>query len=111
MIEEYESLQYQIDNPKGTPLNYKKYKNYLEKPSFDKGQWLFKFENNYGASVIKRYGSYGYEKDKFELAVVKFNENNIFSLCYDTEITDDVMGYLSNEEVLEILEKIKNLKR
>ena len=66
----------------------------------------FKFPNGYGASVIKHFGSYGYEEDLFELAVLKNGK-----LCYDTEITNDVIGYLRNEEVLELLEKIKELKR
>ena len=65
----------------------------------------FKFPNGYGASVIKHYGSYGYEEDLFELAVLKNGK-----LCYDTEITNDVIGYLKNKKVLELLEKIKNIK-
>lgn len=74
------------------------------------GQWTFKFENNYGASVIKRYGSYGYKEDKFELAVLYFTENGTSILTYNTPITDNVIGYLDNNEVLELLEQIKNLK-
>lgn len=74
------------------------------------GQWLFRFENNYGASVIKHWGSYGYNEDKFELAVIYFNEKGDYHLTYDTPITDDVIGYLDNEEVLKLLEKIKRLK-
>ena len=92
-------------NPKGTPLVYDDYKKYEVKPNFDKGQWCFKFENGYGASVIKHFGSYGYEKDLFELAVLHNDK-----LCYSTEITDDVLGYLTNQEILDTLERIKNLK-
>ena len=45
----------------------------------------------------------------FEIAVLK---RTIYGwlLCYSTQITDDVIGYLDNEEVIEILEKIKNLE-
>lgn len=68
----------------------------------------FKFENDYGVSVIKHYGSYGYDEDLFELAVLKFDGEQSH-LCYDTPITDDVIGYLSNDEVLDLLEQIKNL--
>ena len=92
----------EINNPKGTPLQYDKYKEYLQ--AQEKGHWWFKFPNNYGASVIKHYGSYGYEEDKFELAVL-FNGQ----LTYDTPITDNVVGWLTNNEVLDYLEKIKKL--
>lgn len=74
------------------------------------GQWCFKFKNNYGASVVKHYGSYGYYKDLFELAVLYFDENGKAHLTYSTPITSDVVGNLSNDEVLEILDQIKNLK-
>ena len=74
------------------------------------GQWRFKFENNYGASVIKRWGSYGYMEDQFELAVLYFDEDGKDCITYSTPITDDVIGYLNNDEVLELLEKIKDLK-
>lgn len=96
-----------------TPLQYDKYKEYYFENSgmwmSGKHQWLFKFKNGYGASVIKHYGSYGFEDDLFELAVIELNKKNSWNICYNTPITDDVMGYLSNEEVLELLERIKNL--
>jgi hypothetical protein len=64
-----------------------------------------KFENNYGVSFICHYGSYGNE-----IAVLKFDKNGNSHLCYDTEITDDVLGHLEYEEVFETIERIKNLK-
>ena len=33
----------------------------------------------------------------------------MYELCYTTPITDDVIGCLTNNEVIDILEKIKNL--
>ena len=42
------------------------------------------FPNGYGASIVKGEGSYG-----TELAVITSE-----GLCYDTEITDDVIGYI-----------------
>ena len=94
----------EIKNPKGTPLRYDKFKQY-EIETNEKGHWIFKFPNNYGASVIKHYGSYNYEEDKFELAVLHNNK-----LTYSTPITDDVIGWLSNDEVINLLETIKSLK-
>lgn len=72
-------------------------------------QYVFKFDNNYGASIIKRRGSYGLDKDLWELAVIRFESVDVWRLTYDTEITDNVIGYLTDEEVNEILHKIKNL--
>lgn len=51
------------------------------------------------------------KKRLFELAVIEFDEDGDMDLCYDTEITDNVSGYLSNEEVMELLYKIKDLKK
>lgn len=69
-------------------------------------RYRFKFENGYVVSVIKIEGSYGYHADLFELAVI-LNEE----LCCDTPITNDVIGWLRNDEVLETLDKIRNLKK
>lgn len=71
----------------------------------------FKFENNYGASVIKHFGSYGFEEDLFELAVLDYNKNEDGDLCYNTRITNDVEGYLTNDDVLKLLKQIKKLRR
>lgn len=68
-------------------------------------QTVHKFENGYGASVI-RGGSFAY--GGLELAVLKFDDDK-YSLCYDTDITDDVLGYLEEDEIPEILERIGNL--
>ena len=93
----------------GTPLEYEKYKDYYIK-SKNPGQWLFKFKNNYGASVIKHWGSYGYEEDLFELAVLYFEDDEKYILSYNTPITNDVIGFLDNNGVMKYLEKIKKLK-
>lgn len=110
-----ETLEQRILKAK-TPLQYDKYKEYYiddknnDTKYWKRGihQWVFHFENNYGASVIKHFGSYGYDEDLFELAVIKFN-NVVWDLCYDTPITSDVIGNLTNDEILELLERIKNL--
>lgn len=84
-------------------------------------QILIRFKNGYGVSVVqfayppitpgKLYGSYGVNEGKYELAVTKYNGENIreFELCYDTEITDDVIGHLSEEEVIEYVKKVSEL--
>lgn len=69
---------------------------------------VYKFPNNYGASVIKNPYSYGGEQNLWEVGVVFFDEDN-YELTYSTPITNDVLGYLSDEEVENTLEQIKNL--
>ena len=69
--------------------------------------YIFKFDTNWGASIVKKYGTYGYEKDLWELAVIYFTDEYDYSLDYSNPITDDVLGWLSNEEVMDYLYKIK----
>lgn len=71
-------------------------------------QKIYQFRNNYGASVVKHYFSYGHEDDLWELAVMYF-EGPKRHICYTTHITDDVLGYLTDEDVLNTLEQIKAL--
>lgn len=70
---------------------------------------LFKFENGYGASVVKHRYSYGGPQKLWELAVVRFDDSGEWDLNYDTEITFDVIGYQTDEEIRELLGRIKNL--
>ena len=74
-------------------------------------QYIFKFDNGYGASVIKTTGSYGYHNDLWELAVTKYDENGEWGLCYDTPISDDVIGHLTDKEVSDLLKKIADLRK
>lgn len=66
------------------------------------------FENGYGASVIRHPGSYGNDRGLFELAVIHGN-NESFELCYSTPVTSDVIGWLSEGDVLSIIKQIKEL--
>jgi hypothetical protein len=91
-----------------TKLNYEGFEQYLisEGSDFFGGlAYEFKFENNYGASIIKHNFSYGHEDDLFELAVLYDSK-----ITYSTEITGDVLGYLDNDDVLAVLNQIKELK-
>lgn len=66
-------------------------------------QWKFSFPNGFGASVID--DGYGADEGLYELAVLGPGGH----LTYDTPITDDVLGYLTEEQVTETLAKIEAL--
>ena len=72
-------------------------------------QKVYKFPNNYGASVVRHAYSYGGKDGLWELAVIEFYPNDSWSITYDTSITDDVLGRLTDGDVLNILEQIKAL--
>lgn len=57
-------------------------------------QYIFEFNNGYSASVVRNNFSYGNRQGLWELAIMLNGK-----ICYDTPITDDVIGYLSNEQV------------
>jgi len=67
---------------------------------FGKNQTKYSFPNGYGASVISGEGI-----RQFEVAVLEADG----SLCYDTQITDDVIAGLDVEGVYKILDKISHL--
>ena len=102
-------------------------------------QKVYRFQNNYGASVIRnkmptyfdpsvvisslakaiidtkgnpKYSSYTDNENEWELAVIKFptKSSNSFELSYNTKITNDVIGHLTAPKVEKILEEIKKLK-
>ena len=59
---------------------------------------------NGGASVIRHEGSYGYSQGLWELAVLDGED-----LCYSTSVASDVLGYLTEKDVLLKLGEIKAL--
>jgi len=73
-------------------------------------QIMFRFDNNYGISLVSNGFSYGNSSDEFEIAVIKFDGDNNFKICYSTDITDDVLGYQTKDDVIEVIEKVINLK-
>lgn len=84
-------------------------------------QVVHRFENGLGASVVRApnvagfWGTtYGYEDGLYELAVITFtsktDEPVEFQLNYDTEITNDVLGHLTPEDVTELLARIEALE-
>ena len=83
-------------------------------------QYRFAFENRYGASVVRftiggGAGSYGASAGLWELAVLynEHPENGVdphdFTLTYNTEITNNVIGHLTEEDVAVLLDRIEAL--
>lgn len=66
------------------------------------------FPNGYGASVVRFRYSYGGDRGLYELGVISGNEAD-WSLCYDTPITEDVLGHLSEADVSRLLSEIEAL--
>jgi len=71
-------------------------------------QRIYRYANGYGASVVCNEYSYGGNDGLWELAVIRWRENN-FDIVYDTPITDDVIGYLSEDDVAKLLCEIAAL--
>jgi hypothetical protein len=67
-------------------------------------QRLYAFSNGYSASVVQHRFSYGGEAGLWELAVLRDGR-----IVYDTPITDDVLGRLTEGEVQQTLAAIEAL--
>ena len=72
-----------------------------------KKQVVLKFPNNYGASLVQNR-LFGIDDGLYEIAVLTF-DNETWQICYDTPITDDVIGYLTEKEVMDTLQQIFDL--
>lgn len=79
------------------------------KPYKNGVQYLFKFKNGYGASVIKDDYSYGNECDLWELALI-FWDGGKYHLSYHEIVGNDVLGYLTDEKVNRVLKAIRDGK-
>jgi hypothetical protein len=80
---------------------------FVAHPSHIEGvQARITFDNGYGASVVKTPYSYGGDKGLYELAVLGTDGH----LTYDTPITNDVIGYLRDIDVTDVMEKIQQLQ-
>ena len=97
-------------------LNYEGFEKYLRTgyPKInwaDNVQYVFHFDNGFGASIVMGESTYGGRDDLWELAVIRIDpiDDTKWFIDYGTEITEDVLGYLTDEEVVEYLHKIKGL--
>ena len=63
------------------------------------------FDNGYGATIVQGPHTYGGADGLYELAVLGKNDE----ISYDTPVTGDVEGYLSEAQVTDLLIKIQQL--
>jgi hypothetical protein len=63
------------------------------------------FDNGYGVSVVSHSHSYGGSKGLYEIAVLD-SENN---LTYNTSVTNDVIGYLTEQDVTDVMKQVQEL--
>ena len=68
-------------------------------------QAVVQFSNGYGASIVQTQYTYGGDRGLYELAV--FGKDG--HITYETTITNDVLGYLTESDVTDTLKKIKEL--
>ena len=64
-------------------------------------QAIMEFDNGYGVSVIRGQCFYCNE-NTYEVAILKDGD-----ICYDTPITDDVLGYQTKDQVTKIMKKLQ----
>ena len=69
-------------------------------------QAVMEFENGFGISVIFGSTFYSDGKNTYEVGILYKG-----SLCYDSGITDDVIGQVTKEEVNKIMKVVQALHR
>jgi hypothetical protein len=68
------------------------------------------FYNHYGVSVIRGPYTHGGKEGLYELAVLYMAPGNEYSeLVYDTPVTNDVVGYLTPDDVTRLMAKVEAL--
>jgi hypothetical protein len=96
----------------------KSFKDIEFKPhSMGEGQHgLIFFSNGYGVSVVRfkkaysdrGYGSYTSNENEWEVAVITGTPDD-WHICYDTHITNDVLGHLTEGEVDWVMIQVQEL--
>ena len=93
-------------------LNYEGFETYLVQRLewLDGVEYQFRFENGYGAIVRKSFASYGHEDDLWELHGRKLDKRTgMWGLIHHTEFPYYILGYRTDEEIRDLLKRIKEL--
>lgn len=86
-------------------MDFKEFKSYDAHGGI---QYLNFFPNGYGVSIVRHSFSYGHERGLWEMAILKGTEDE-HTITYDTPITNDVIGHLSEEEVNDYCKQVSEL--
>ena len=76
----------------------------VPRPEWPGVQARMEFDNGYGVSVIQ--GPYAYTTGDKEYELAVFHGN---MLCYDSGITDDVIGHIQADEVTRYMRLVQDL--
>jgi hypothetical protein len=71
-------------------------------------QWIYKFPNGFGASVVRGTHTYGGQEGLYEITVLKFDGDDFRRTCA-TPITDSALGWQALEDVAAVLVKVAAL--
>lgn len=84
--------------------------NYLKTKGFNGIQRLYRFNNNYGLSLVNTPILHTYPF-AWEAAVIRFDsaESDVFNIIYDTELTDDIEVFDTDEEANAFIEHAEQL--
>lgn len=79
---------------------------YLKNKGFNGTQRLYRFNNNYGLSLVNTPILHNFPF-AWEAAVIKFDhsKSDEFHIVYDTELTDDVEVFFTDEKANAFIEK------
>lgn len=107
MKEEIELFNAAVQQAKQVIVTY-----FIHEPWLGGERFEVHFDNGYGASVIRNASelgySYGGREGLWELAVLKDNDGR-WDITRDTPITNDVLGWLTEEDVINTLKEIAKM--
>lgn len=97
-------------NMKAVNVQFGRYEPYwCGKNRYGMNQYLFEFDNDYGASVLMHPEN----NSLFELGIIKFKDDGTYRLHTSNGITDDktdVIVNITNEQVVKLLFRVSKLR-
>jgi hypothetical protein len=83
---------------------------YLKHKGFYGTQRLYRYKNNYGLSLVNTPILHTFPF-AWEAAVIRFDndESNVFQIIYDTELTDNVEVFFTDDKANAFIERAEQL--